>query len=44
MGGILSMRTMPNIRKQGKLVMLGSPINGSQAAKAMSKKGGAAGC
>jgi triacylglycerol esterase/lipase EstA (alpha/beta hydrolase family) len=38
MGGILSMRTMPNIRKQGKLVMLGSPINGSQAAKAMSKK------
>jgi len=38
MGGILSMRTMPNIRKQGKLVMLGSPVNGSQAAKAMSKK------
>ena len=38
MGGILTMRTLPNIRKQGKLVMLGSPINGSQAAKAMSQK------
>ena len=38
MGGILSMRTLPTIRKNGKLVMLGSPINGSQAAKAMSEK------
>lgn len=38
MGGILSMRTLPNIRKQGKLVMLGSPVNGSQAAKVMSTK------
>ena len=38
MGGILSMRSMPNIRKEGKLIMLGSPINGSQAAKAMSEK------
>ncbi len=38
MGGILSMRTLPNIKKTGKLVMLGSPVNGSQAAKAMSQK------
>lgn len=38
MGGILSMRTLPTIRKAGKLVMLGTPVNGSQAAKAMSKK------
>lgn len=38
MGGILSMRTMPNIKKQGKLIMMGSPINGSQAAKAMGQK------
>lgn len=38
MGGILSMRTLPSIRKPGKLVMLGSPINGSQAAQAMKNK------
>lgn len=38
MGGILSMRTMPNIKKDGKLIMLGSPINGSQASKAMGQK------
>ncbi len=38
MGGILSMRTLPKIRKTGKLIMLGSPINGSQAATAMGKK------
>jgi pimeloyl-ACP methyl ester carboxylesterase len=38
MGGILTMRSLPNIRKSGKLVMLGSPINGSRAAKAMSEK------
>ncbi len=38
MGGILSMRTLPNIKKTGKLIMLGSPINGSQAARAMSQK------
>ncbi|MBL4774021.1 MAG: alpha/beta fold hydrolase [Alcanivoracaceae bacterium] len=37
MGGILSMRSLPNIRKTGKLIMLGSPVNGSQAAVAMSK-------
>jgi len=38
MGGILSMRSLPEIRKNGKLVMLGSPVNGSQGAKAMSQK------
>ena len=38
MGGILSMRSLPEIRKNGKLVMLGSPINGSQAATAMGQK------
>lgn len=38
MGGILSMRAMPKIRKNGKLVMLGSPINGSSVAKEMKKK------
>ncbi len=38
MGGILSMRSLPMIRKTGKLIMLGSPINGSRAAKAMSEK------
>ncbi len=37
MGGILSMRTLPTLRKAGKLIMLGSPVNGSQAAKAMGK-------
>lgn len=35
MGGILSMRSLPKISKPGKLVMLGSPINGSRAAKSM---------
>lgn len=38
MGGILSMRTLPRLKKQGKLVMLGTPVNGSQAANAMAKK------
>ena len=38
MGGILSMRTLPKIRKPGKLIMLGSPVNGSQSAKAMGQK------
>ncbi len=38
MGGILSMRCLPMIRKLGKLIMLGSPINGSRTAKAMSEK------
>lgn len=38
MGGILSMRTLPNIKKTGKLIMLGSPVNGSQAARVMSQK------
>lgn len=38
MGGILSMRTLPVINKKGKLIMLGSPVNGSQAAKAMGQK------
>lgn len=38
MGGILTMRSLPQIRKIGKLVMLGSPINGSQAAQAMKYK------
>lgn len=38
MGGILSMRSLPGIRKTGKLIMLGSPVNGSQAAKAMNTK------
>ena len=38
MGGILSMRSLPNIKKPGKLVMLGSPVNGSQAAIAMGQK------
>jgi pimeloyl-ACP methyl ester carboxylesterase len=38
MGGILTMRTLPKIKKNGKLVMLGSPVNGSQAAKAMGQK------
>ena len=38
MGGILSMRSLPYFKKQGKLIMLGSPINGSQAAQAMANK------
>lgn len=38
MGGILSMRTLPVLKKQGKLIMLGSPINGSQAAQEMGRK------
>lgn len=38
MGGILSMRSLPKIRKKGKLVMLGSPINGSQSAQAMGQR------
>jgi len=38
LGGILSMRPLPNIKKEGKLIMLGTPVNGSQASKAMSQK------
>ena len=38
MGGILSMRSLPDIRKAGKLVMLCSPVNGSQTAKSMGQK------
>jgi triacylglycerol esterase/lipase EstA (alpha/beta hydrolase family) len=38
MGGILSMRTLPVLKKQGKLIMLGSPVNGSQAAQEMGTK------
>jgi hypothetical protein len=32
------MRTLPNIKKDGKLIMLGTPVNGSQASKAMGQK------
>jgi len=39
MGGILSMQTLPKVNKSGKLVMLGSPINGSIVAKKLHKKG-----
>ncbi|MBL4661664.1 MAG: alpha/beta hydrolase [Alcanivoracaceae bacterium] len=38
MGGILSMRCLPKIKKTGKLIMLGTPVNGSQAAIAMGQK------
>ncbi len=39
MGGIVAMRALPHIRKVGKLVMLGSPINGSQVARKLKKRG-----
>lgn len=37
MGGLLSMTSLPKITKTGKLVMLGSPINGSAAAKSLNR-------
>lgn len=39
MGGILTMRALPEIKKPGKLVMLGSPVNGSRVAKKLQKMG-----
>lgn len=33
MGGILSMRALPQMNKPGKLVMLGTPLHGSKVAK-----------
>ncbi len=39
MGGILAMRALPKINKPGKLVMLGSPINGSKVAKKLQRIG-----
>lgn len=39
MGGIVCMRALPDINKPGKLVMIGSPINGSQVAKKLQKRG-----
>lgn len=39
MGGIVSMRALPQVKKAGKLVMIGSPINGSQVAKKLKKRG-----
>ncbi len=38
MGGILCMRALPRVRKSGKLVMLGSPINGSSVARALHRR------
>jgi len=38
LGGTLSMLAMPGIKKTGKLLMLGSPINGSQVAKKLYKR------
>lgn len=39
MGGILTMRALPKINKPGKLLMLGSPVNGSRVAKKLQKMG-----
>lgn len=39
MGGILSMRALPKINKIGKLVMLGTPLNGSKVARKLQQKG-----
>lgn len=39
MGGILTMRALPKINKPGKLLMLGSPVNGSKVAKKLEKMG-----
>ena len=39
MGGVLSMRALPKIKKSGKLLMLGSPINGSKVVHKLKKMG-----
>jgi len=39
MGGILSLRALGDIRKPGKLVMLGSPVRGSRVARRLQKLG-----
>ncbi|VAW47109.1 hypothetical protein MNBD_GAMMA02-259 [hydrothermal vent metagenome] len=39
MGGILAMRALPRINKPGKLLMLGSPVNGSRAAQKLQAMG-----
>ena len=39
MGGILTMRALPKIKKPGKLLMLGSPVNGSRVAQKLQKMG-----
>lgn len=39
MGGVLSMRALPRIKKLGKLLMLGSPVNGSRVVKKLKKMG-----
>ncbi len=39
MGGTLSLRALKDIRKPGRLVMLGSPIRGSQVAHRLQKLG-----
>lgn len=39
MGGILTMRALPYIKKSGKLMMLGSPVNGSRVAQKLKKMG-----
>lgn len=39
MGGLLSMRALPEIHKAGKLVMLGSPVKGSKVAKKLQQIG-----
>jgi len=38
MGGILSMRALGKITKVGKLVMLGTPLNGSKVARKLQQK------
>jgi pimeloyl-ACP methyl ester carboxylesterase len=39
MGGLLAMQAMPHINKPGKLVMLGSPVQGSRVARKLQQKG-----
>ncbi len=39
MGGLVSMKSLPRINKSGKLVLIGSPINGSQVVKKLKKWG-----
>jgi len=39
MGGILATRALPGIVKPGKLLMLGSPVNGSKVAKKIQQLG-----
>jgi len=39
MGGLLAMQAMPNIIKTGKLLMLGSPVRGSQVARKLHRLG-----